>query len=189
MSIKHHVSRATVLAAGLGLMFVAAPAQAADTVLLDIGPGTLVADGTIVQVPITFTCPTTTDNQPVLNLELSQRVGGGKTARGGQGVVGFACKRRNVPSVKLGGLCLPQFDPSDATSTDAAGEPAYSEPANATASVARFSFGGRGSTHLLVVSSYERRAARAKAYCTDPAPYLVAAVGVLRAPGPILGWR
>ena len=44
-----------------------------------------------VQAPVRLTCPTTTDNQPVLNLELRERVGGGKTASGGQGEVGFTC--------------------------------------------------------------------------------------------------
>lgn len=90
MSIKHHISRAAVVAASLSLMFVAAPAQAADTVVLVLGQGTLVADGTKVAVPVTFTCPTTTDNQPVLNLGLTQRIGV-KSAFGGQGVVGFVC--------------------------------------------------------------------------------------------------
>lgn len=90
MGIKHHISRATAVAASLSLMFVAAPAQAADTAILDIGQGTLVADGTLVQVPVTFTCPTTTDNQPVLNLGLTQRIGV-KSAFGGRGEVGFAC--------------------------------------------------------------------------------------------------
>lgn len=91
MNTKHHINRAAVLTASVSLMFVAAPARAVDTVLLDIGQGTIVNDGAAVDVPVTFICPTTTDNQPVLNLEISQPVGGGNTARGGQGVVGFTC--------------------------------------------------------------------------------------------------
>jgi hypothetical protein len=44
----------------------------------------------MVEVPVTFTCPTTTDNQPVLNLGLTQRIGV-KSAFGGRGEVGFVC--------------------------------------------------------------------------------------------------
>ena len=90
MSIKHHISRAAVVAASLSLMFVAAPAQAADTVVVVLWEGTHLADGTNVAVPLSFYSPPTTDNKTHQNNGLTQRIGV-KSAFGGQGVVGFVC--------------------------------------------------------------------------------------------------
>ena len=74
---------ATILVASLGLTAVATPAYAAPAVLADVGPGTLVADGAAVDVPITFTCDTDPGRiiaVPVV--EVNQRVTEGRIANG-----------------------------------------------------------------------------------------------------------
>lgn len=75
---------ATVLVASLGLTAViATPAYAAPATLVSVGPGTLVADGAAVDVPLTFTCDTDPGRiiaVPVV--EVNQRVTEGRIANG-----------------------------------------------------------------------------------------------------------
>jgi hypothetical protein len=74
---------AAVFVASLALTAIGAPAHAAPASLLSVGPGSIVADGAAVDVPITFVC----DSDPSLVIatplmELSQRVRGGRIAHG-----------------------------------------------------------------------------------------------------------
>jgi hypothetical protein len=74
---------AAVFAAALGLTAIATPASAAPATLTSVGPGTLVADGAAVDVPVTFVC----DTDPTLHraiplVEVNQRVSQGRIANG-----------------------------------------------------------------------------------------------------------
>ena len=86
---------AAVLAASLGLTGIAAPAYAAPATLVSVGPGTLVADGAAVDVPVTFVCdsdPTRIIAVPVV--EVNQRVTEGRIANG-FGNAQLSCTRQS----------------------------------------------------------------------------------------------
>jgi len=87
INTKYRIALAGVFAAGLSLTSMAAPANADDFAILDIGEGSLltqvegVEKGEAVDVPVTFVCPAG-DTPARLSLELSEDVGGGNTATG-----------------------------------------------------------------------------------------------------------
>jgi hypothetical protein len=77
-------SRLAAVALSAAFVAIAAPAQAAPATLVSAGPGTLVADGAAVDVPVTFVC----DTDPALLIavpvvQLTQRVSDGRIAGGG----------------------------------------------------------------------------------------------------------
>lgn len=74
---------AAVCFAVLAMTAIAPPANAAPSSLVSVGPGSLVADGAAVDVPLTFVC----DSDPTLLfaipfVEVNQRVSDGRIANG-----------------------------------------------------------------------------------------------------------
>lgn len=74
---------AAVSLAVLGMTAITPPANAAPATLVSVGPGSLLADGASVDVPVTFICdtdPTRLIAVPIV--EVNQRVSDGRIANG-----------------------------------------------------------------------------------------------------------
>jgi hypothetical protein len=90
INIKPRVVATGVLAASLSLVSVAAPANAAVRTILDIGPGSLVAKGAMVDLPVTFICDQGSFNTS-LTVQLQQNASQQRTATGSGVESGFVC--------------------------------------------------------------------------------------------------
>lgn len=81
--IRNRAILAGVFVVGLGLVPATGPANAAETSILNIGPGHLVAKGAAVDVPVTFVCDPYS-GVDAIHLELTQEVNKGRSAIGQQ---------------------------------------------------------------------------------------------------------
>lgn len=90
INLRTRIVLTGLFAASLSFLSAAAPANAADPVILDVGTGHLLAKGAAAEVPVTFICdPDSVDT--LINLEVDQKVSQGRSALGGGSVVGFVC--------------------------------------------------------------------------------------------------
>lgn len=89
MNIKSRGVLTGAFIAALSLVLVAAPANAAGSVI-NVGPGTLLAKGAALEVPVTFVCDVDSAYASVTVI-ITQKVSQGRTATGNFSTTDFTC--------------------------------------------------------------------------------------------------